>query len=225
MLGNPYPQGNYAEVFRYYRESTKGQDRLRQDGLHKPYLHIEGSVTTDEFHDSGFSGGDRDRPALKQLRAFLRVPQSTGHRRLIIVADLARLFRDLSGLLQFIEEHVYNGQCDLFIIGPIPLTLRGTELKTDVASYQMLVFAGMLAEIERMNISKRTRDTLAAKKALGHVLGRPRDTKMDNAIIDMHYAGKSMYATAKELRISYKRVKNAWDALGLNDGLGNSSDE
>jgi DNA invertase Pin-like site-specific DNA recombinase len=225
MMGNPYPQGNYAEVHRSFRDSTTGQDKLRQDAILKPYEHIQGSEVNMDHYDHGYSGSDRKRPGLAQMRGFLRVPRPNGYRRLVMVADLSRLFRDLWGLLQFIEEHVCSGQCDLFIASPTPMTLRGTSIKDDVMTYQTITFLGMMAEIERMNIADRTRQALAAKKAKGQILGRPRDTSHDMQITDLHFQGKSAYAIHKELNISYKRVRNALDALCLNDDSGNNSDE
>lgn len=225
MTGNPYPQGDYAEVHRYYRTSTDKQDKIRQDGIMKPYDHIKGSEVNEEYYDHGYSGSDRKRPGLAQMRGFLRVPRPNGYRRLVIWSDLPRGYRDLWGLLQFIEEHVEQGHCDLFIVSPTPLTLRGTMMKECVFTYQTVTFLGLMAELERMNISERTRRTLAAKKALGQTLGRPRDTSKDMAITDLHFAGKSAYAISKELNIGYKRVRNALDALGLNEGSGNKKSD
>lgn len=224
MMGNPYPQGDYAEVHFYKRVSTDGQEVIRQDGILKKWMHLEGSAMTMEYYDHGFSAANTSRPEFIQMRGMLRVPRGNGYRRLIVCSELNRMFRSAEDGLQFMREHVASGHCDLFVAS-VPITYRGTAMFEDPMVYQQMMMLLMFDELERMWISKRTKDTLAAKKALGQTLGRPRDTSLDSEITDLHFQGKSAYAIAKELRISYKRAKKALSDLALNERSGNKKSE
>lgn len=69
---------------------------------------------------------------------------------------------------------------------------------------------GAFAQFERDMTADRVRQALAAKKANGIVLGRPRTINDDkrNMILSMHNDGKYGYQIAKELGISAATVSN-----------------
>lgn len=228
---NDYPLtiSMYAEVHDYGRNSTGKQDRARQDYTkrHDPWMRAQGphqDVPVYDHYDDGWSGYDRSRPALNIMKARLRVPSKKP--RLVRVTDLARLFRHNFFFLQFVDEFIVKGNTQLYIMGPgRPVLLCGNNLYEDLGVYNNVALMMMMAQIERMNTAERTKAALAAKKARGETLGRPRDTSRDQEILDLHYKGESMYKTAKILGISYKRVQKAWNALALNEQSGNTSDE
>lgn len=76
--------------------------------------------------------------------------------------------------------------------------------KLDAMSSLIFHVMGAFAQFERDLTADRVRQALAAKKADGIVLGRPRliDNDMRNMIISMHDQGKRGYVIAEELGIS-----------------------
>ncbi|MHA2351147.1 MAG: hypothetical protein ACXADL_16130, partial [Candidatus Thorarchaeota archaeon] len=74
---------------------------------------------------------------------------------------------------------------------------------------------GAMAENELTRISKRTKQSLAAKKAKGETLGRPRDTSLDMEINEHYFQGLSAWKSAKKLKVTIGKVQRARKALGL----------
>ena len=229
MNNYPLTITHYAEVLDYGRNSTGKQDRQRQNHLkrHDRWMssqQVGHDVPVYDFYDDGWSGYDRSRPDLNMMKARLRVPSKKP--RLVRITELDRLFRHNFYFLQFIQEFVVNGNTQVYIMGPgTPLLLAGNNLYEDIGVYNNVAILMMMAQMERINTSKRTRDALAAKKARGETLGRPRDTSKDAEITDLHFQGKTAYAISKQLKIGYKRVTKALVALGLNEPNDNTSDE
>lgn len=230
-MSNDYPLTitSYSEGYDYGRNSTNKQDRERQNYVKRfdPWMKAQlpdHDVPWHDFYDDGWSGYDRSRPDLNQLKARLRLPSKKP--KLLRITELDRLFRHNFFFLQFVQEFVVNGNLHIYIMGPgRPLLLVGNNLYEDMGVYNNVAILMMMAQLERINASNRTKAALAAKKARGETLGRPRDTSHDIEITDLFYQGMSVYGIAKQLKIGYKRVKNAIDALCLNEPKGNTSDE
>lgn len=86
----------------------------------------------------------------------------------IIVAELSRLGRSLSNVLELVE---LCRKKEVVII----CIREGIELRDDNPITKLLIsIIGSLAEMERNLISQRTKDALARKKADGIILGRPK---------------------------------------------------
>jgi len=85
----------------------------------------------------------------------------------LIVSELSRLGRSMLGILELLR--------DLKNLGVRVFTVKENyEMNGDaITSKVMTMVFGMLAELERDLISKRTREALAVKKAQGIRLGRP----------------------------------------------------
>lgn len=149
-----------------------------------------GWTVTAWFEDAGASGKSLNgRPALTQALDAVRGRQAAA----LVVAKLDRLSRsllDFAGLMADAQREGWN---------LVALDL-GIDLSTPAGEFMANVMASA-AQWERRIIGQRTRDALAAKKASGVKLGRPRtlDDATAQRIRDAHAAGQSMRAIAAGL--------------------------
>jgi DNA invertase Pin-like site-specific DNA recombinase len=111
------------------------------------------------------SGANSDRPKLAEALA-----QSKRLKATLIVAKLDRLARDVRMILAIVDSGVNVRFLDLPEIDPNEPTGR-----------LMLTMLASFAEFERRLISKRTKVSLAAKKARGEKLGSPDPGKGSRA--------------------------------------------
>ena len=147
----------------YLRVSTEGQDINSQrlaihDYAHKQQLHI------DEFFELQVSS----RKAV-QAQGIDELLASMMSGSLLIVSELSRLGRSLSQIIQIVDSLIKR-QIRLVAIKE-NLHLDGRQ---DIQSKVMVTLFGLFAEIERDLISERTREGLAAARAKGRLLGRPK---------------------------------------------------
>ena len=159
-------------VYGYLRVSTDKQDCDNQKiGVEvlaeKLNLPIENWIV-----DDGVSG--TKEPEKRKLGKLLRKIKSGD---VIICSELSRLGRKLF-MVMSILEHCMK-------VGAKVLTVKdGYELGDNVQS-KVLAFAfGLVAELERDMISKRTKEALARRKAQGKRLGRPIGSLNRHHILD-----------------------------------------
>ncbi len=152
-------------VYGYLRVSTDKQDCDNQkigitDLAQKLGLSIENWIV-----DDGVSG--TKEPEKRKLGKLLKTIRSGD---VIICSELSRLGRKLFMIISILEHCMK--------VGAKVLTVKdGYELGDNVQS-KVLAFAfGLVAELEREMISKRTKEALQRRKANGKVLGRPRGKK------------------------------------------------
>ena len=152
-------------VYGYLRVSTDKQDcdnqKIGVEALaEKLGLSIENWIV-----DNGVSG--TKEPEKRQLGKLLRKIK-TGD--VIICSELSRLGRKLFMVISILEHCMK--------IGAKVLTVKdGYELGDNVQS-KVLAFAfGLVAELERDMISKRTKEALSRVKAQGRSIGRPKGRK------------------------------------------------
>ena len=88
---------------------------------------------------------------------------------LLLVSELSRLGRSVGQIIQLVDELIKNKIKFIAIKESIHL-----DGKQDIQSKVMVTMFGLFAEIERELISKRTCEGLAAARAKGKVLGRPK---------------------------------------------------
>lgn len=81
----------------------------------------------------------------------------------------------------------------------------GGENSDPIATLIFHIFASF-AQFERELIGQRVKDGLAAKKANGVVLGRPRNEEIRNTVLEMLNQGKSQGEIARELDITQPYV-------------------
>lgn len=209
MLSRPLTQPDYAEVHVYRRVSTGSQDLERQDHMLKyPLMDYPDAVM---HADIGYSGSDRTRPSLHQLTGFLNI--TSRKPKLVIVETIDRLYRDNTGFLLFIEKYVIQNHVHLWF--PSQSIFLCKENAMDEGMRMLYTLLGAMAENELTRISKRTKQSLAAKKAKGEVLGRPRDTSLDMEINEHYFQGLSAWKSSKKLKVTVGKVQRARKALGL----------
>ena len=185
-------------VYGYLRVSTDKQDcdnqKIGVEALaEKLGLPIENWIV-----DDGVSG--TKEPEKRKLGKLLRKIR-TGD--VIICSELSRLGRKLFMVISILEHCMK--------IGAKVLTAKeGYELGDNVQS-KVLAFAfGLVAELEREMISKRTKEALQRRKANGKAIGRLAGAKnkrhvldgKEQKIIELLKSGKRKSAIAKEMKIS-----------------------
>lgn len=205
-MQQPLASQDYSEVDLYLRVSTPDQTVERQMDNMRSIIDAYDDVQV--FEDIGYSGGDRARPQLLQMKAHLNVPSRKP--KLVIAYELDRLFRDCAGFLNFVENYCFTGIVHLYFVKNRMLIAKSPSEEQQL----MFTMLALMAELERKRIARRTKERMTALKNQGRVFGRARDTSLDMQITDLHFAGKSTYAIAKQLNVSNGRVKRAKTALG-----------
>lgn len=141
--------------------------------------------------DIGVSGGmvPNARPALGPLLARLDRQGGT-----LLVARLDRLSRSLADLAQLLDRAQSRGW------SLVILDVAGLDMATPVGRMTAGVL-GSVAAFERDLIRARTREALAARKAAGVILGRPRllDPVIAQRIRGERNAGATLQAVASRL--------------------------
>lgn len=185
-------------VYGYLRVSTDKQEcdnqKIGVEALaRKLGLPIESWII-----DNGVFG--TKEPQKRKLGKLLRKIK-TGD--IIICSELSRLGRKLFMVISILEHCMK--------IGAKVLTAKeGYELGDNVQS-KVLAFAfGLVAELEREMISKRTKEALQRRKANGKRLGRPfgsRNKKhaldgKENKIAELLNQGLSVVQVAQQLKVS-----------------------
>lgn len=152
-------------VYGYLRVSTDKQDCDNQKiGVENLARRLNLSVES-WIIDDGVSG--TKEPEKRQLGKLLKKIKSGD---VIICSELSRLGRKLFMVISILEHCMK--------VGAKVLTVKdGYELGDNVQS-KILAFAfGLVAELERDMISKRTKEALQRLKSQGRSLGRPRGRK------------------------------------------------
>jgi DNA invertase Pin-like site-specific DNA recombinase len=136
--------------------------------------------------DEGISGGTLDRPGLAAALDAL----DNGNGSVLAVARLDRLSRSVRDAYDLMDRSRRMGWA------LVALDL-GLDMTTPMGS-AMAGVASVFGELERRLISQRTRDALAAKRAEGVRLGRPRviDDETRARIVELRGAGASWRAVA-----------------------------
>ena len=87
----------------------------------------------------------------------------------LIVSELSRLGRSLGQIIQIVDELIKRKV--IFIAVKEGIQLNGRQ---DIQTKVTVAMFGLFAEIERDLISVRTKHALAAARAKGKALGRPK---------------------------------------------------
>lgn len=147
------------------------------------------------FQDHGVSGTQRLRPGLDACLDFLR-PGDT-----LVIQSLDRLGRRTSELLRLVDELCARG-----------VSLRILNLGIDTASpagQMVLSVMAALSQMERDVLAERTRQGIAAARARGRTLGRPRAFTDEQAQVAVGWrdAGRSWSEIARLLGTSERTVR------------------
>lgn len=147
-------------VYGYLRVSTDKQDCDNQKIGVEALAKRRGLVVDKWIEDDGVSG--TKEPEKRALGGVLKKLKKDD---VILCSELSRLGRKLFMIMRILE-HAMSVGAHIFT------EKENYELGDNVQS-KVLAFAfGLVAELEREMISKRTKEALAAKRARGEKLGR-----------------------------------------------------
>jgi DNA invertase Pin-like site-specific DNA recombinase len=147
----------------YLRISTGSQDLANQKLAVLDYARQK-RFAIDRFIEAQVSSRKgRDQRRIEELLGTL----AAGDR--LVVSELSRLGRSLSQVIQIVDELVK--QKVRFIAIKEAIRFEG---KQDMQTKVMIALFGLFAEVERDLISERTKEGLAAARARGRLLGRPK---------------------------------------------------
>jgi len=147
-----------------------------------------------EYTDEGISGSKESRPGLNQLLIDAR-------RRKFDVVLVYRYDRFARSLRQLV-----NALCEFDALGIHFVSLHeGVDTSTPNGRLVFGIFAS-IAEFERELIRSRVRSGIAAARARGKKIGRPRVLITDSQIKSMLGQGHSMVAIGEKLGISSATV-------------------
>jgi DNA invertase Pin-like site-specific DNA recombinase len=159
------------KVVGYIRVSSDKQDLEKQQHLLWQYAHAH-QLLIDEFVRVEISSQKslRDR-RIEELLSMLEA------RDTLLIAELSRLGRNMLETLNLVNELIQREVQLIFV--------RQPELSTDGPHGQLLLaIYGHFAQTEREYISMRTKQGLAAARAQGKVLGRPKGSKNKERVLD-----------------------------------------
>jgi DNA invertase Pin-like site-specific DNA recombinase len=181
----------------YGRVSTAEQSAAMQIEELRAFCVRRGWDVVEEFTDTGVSGSKESRPALNRLLADAK------RRRFdtVLVYRYDRFARSLRQLVNALAEF------DALGIHFVSLH-EGVDTSTPNGRLVFGIFAS-IAEFERELIRGRVRSGIAAAKARGRKLGRPR-VSVDAARIGvLRASGRSWRAIGREMGVSERSVLRA----------------
>jgi DNA invertase Pin-like site-specific DNA recombinase len=159
------------KVVGYIRVSSDKQDLEKQQHLLWEYAHNH-QLLIDEFVPVEMSA----KKSLRERRIVELLAKLTAG-DILLVAELSRLGRNMLETLNLVNELTQRDIQIAFV--------RQPELSTDGPHGQLLLaIYGHFAQTERDFISLRTKQGLAAARAKGKVLGRPKGSKNKERVLD-----------------------------------------
>jgi DNA invertase Pin-like site-specific DNA recombinase len=178
----------------YSRVSTQEQTTAGQLDELRSYCERRKWSIVAEFTDEGISGSKESRPGLNQLLIDAR-------RRKFDTVLVYRYDRFARSLRQLV-----NALCEFDSLGINFVSLHeGVDTSTPNGRLVFGIFAS-IAEFERELIRSRVRSGIAAARARGKKIGRPRVLASDSQIKSLLGQGHSMVAIGQKLGISSATV-------------------
>ncbi len=195
----------------YLRVSTDKQELKNQKIEILEYARKK-ELKIDDFMELQVSS--RKTTQARQIDSLLETLQEGDA---LIVSELSRLGRSLGQIIQIVDTLIKRKV--KFIAVKQGMTING---KSDIQTKVMVTMFGLFAEIERDLISERTKAGLAAARAKGKLLGRPKGTlgksKMDGKeeeIKDLLAKGVNKTAISKILGVSRTALHSFIKSRGL----------
>ena len=182
----------------YARVSThNGQNPEMQLNEVRAYCKCRQWKVADEYVDRGISGSKEHRPALDRLLSDCR------RRRVdaVVVYRYDRFARSVRQLVNALEEFRSLG------VDFVSLH-EGVDTSTPNGRLVFGIFAS-IAEFERELIRDRVRSGLAAARARGRRLGRPRVSVDESRIAELRAEGRGWKAIAAELGVGVGTILRA----------------
>jgi DNA invertase Pin-like site-specific DNA recombinase len=147
----------------YLRVSTGSQDLANQKMAVLDYARQK-RFTVDQFVE--VQASSRKNPAQRGIEELLGTLAAEDR---LVVSELSRLGRSLGQVIRIVDELVKRKIRFVAIKEAIRF-----EGKQDMQTKVMFALFGLFAEVERDLISQRTKEGLAAARAKGRLLGRPK---------------------------------------------------
>jgi len=180
------------KIIGYIRVSSDQQDVQKQEHLLLKYAQQQ-PWQIDQFITVEMSS----RKSLRQRRlAELLDLLSEGD--VLLVAELSRLGRNMYEVIQLVNQLSESGVEVIFIRQP-ELSTAGAHRKLLLAIYSYF------AEAEREFISMRTKQGLAAAKAKGKLLGRPKGSRNKDRVLDPF---RDVIKKHLEMRVPLRRIRD-----------------
>lgn len=172
------------------RVSTDKQDLQKQEHLLLKYAHQH------DLHIDSFIKVEVSSTKDISKRRIAELLQQLGKGDVLLVAELSRLGRNMFEVINIINQLSDNGVDVVFVRQP-ELSTAGAHRKLLLAIYSYF------AEAEREFISLRTRQGLAAARATGKLIGRPKGSRDKNRALDSFRDQIKEYLT---LKIPLRRI-------------------
>lgn len=193
-----------SKYLAYLRTSTDKQDLNNQKMEVLEYANRQ-DIKIDDFIAISMSSRRAQRARrIDELLEKLN-PDDT-----LLVTELSRLGRSTGEVIDLIDHLL---QADIRIV-VLKQNLLLNKEQDDIQSLTMITLLSLFAQMERMMISRRTKEALAAKKARGIQLGKPKGTiqtsvydKDVEKIRDLIKMGVSMRKISK-LHLGYGSVSS-----------------
>src|SRR4051794_3794929 len=147
----------------YLRVSTGSQDLANQKMAVLDYARQK-RFAVDRFVE--VQASTRKDPAQRGIEELLGTLAAEDR---LVVSELSRLGRSLGQVIRIVDELVKRKIRFVAIKEAIRF-----EGKQDMPTKVMIALFGLFAEVERDLISQRTQEGLAADRAQGRLLGRPK---------------------------------------------------
>jgi DNA invertase Pin-like site-specific DNA recombinase len=194
-----------GRILAYLRTSTDKQDINLQKVEVLEYARRQG-VQVDDFIAISISSrrGRRDRRIDELMEKLVDGD-------LLLVTELSRLGRSTGEVIDLIDELIQGG----IQIVIIKQNLTLDKNKDDIQSLTMITLLSLFAQMERMMISRRTKEALAARKAQGVTLGKPTGT-IQHSIYDKD---RDRIIELLQLGVSAHRISNKHLGYGTPSSL------
>ena len=160
-------------VIGYIRVSTEQQSILNQKHKLLEYAQMN-KLIIDEFIELEISS---KKPQKDRLLDEVFNKLNSGDS--FICTELSRLGRNMLEILNLIEKFNHANIKLVFINQP-----ELSTNKNEALSSLLLAIYGYFAQTEREIISERTKQGLAAARASGKILGRPKGVKNKDRVLD-----------------------------------------
>jgi DNA invertase Pin-like site-specific DNA recombinase len=180
------------QVIGYIRVSTEEQDLTKQEHLLLKYAQQHEMQITDFIQVETSSRRNTRERRIDELMNRLDKGD------VVLVAELSRLGRNMFEVLNLINQLSERGVKLLFVRQP-ELSTAGPHGKLLLAIYSYF------AEAEREFISVRTKQGLAAARAKGKKLGRPKGSRDKERILDPYRETIKEYL---QLKLPLRRVRS-----------------
>ena len=181
---------NYA----YARVSTDYQEHDRQKEILKAY-----DIPAENYFFEIISGGK----AAKKRPVFESMLEQLNNGDVIYFTEMSRMGRSTKDLIDTVDELQNAGISVVFIKENLRI---GNAFDSDPVSTLVFHIFASFAQFERELISQRVKDGLAAKKAEGVKLGRPKDDKKAQKVIDLLKKNYTQTDIAKKLGVTQPYV-------------------